>query len=158
MGDINDSKAGGLGSLLNYMNENFFTKDDPTIDIHHYQITKKQYNEETNKIYNIDKNKTFNIKNNIFLNEQFFHKKQHINNSIINNITKKNIINNNENVLNVKRDYSYKTYIANNYKSHTGYVEKKAYIRNKIIEHPITQITYISILTNIQLMCLITIR
>ena len=54
------------------MNENFFTKDDPAIIEHHYHITKKQYH-ETNNIY-IDKSKTFNIKNNIFLNEQYFHK------------------------------------------------------------------------------------
>ena len=47
--------------------------------------------------------------NNIFI-------KQNINNSIINNIAKKNIINNNGDVLNVK-DYSYKTYVSNNYKS-----------------------------------------
>ena len=64
-------------------------------------ITKKQYNEEENNIYNIDKSKTFNIKSNRFLNEQYFHTKQNINNSIINNITKKNIINNTENVLNI---------------------------------------------------------
>ena len=32
------------------------------------------------------------------------------------------------------------------------------YIRNQIAEHSTTQITYISILTNIQLMCSITIR
>ena len=57
------------------MNENFFTKDDPAINEHHYHITKKQYNEETNNIYNIDKNKTCNIKNNVFLDEQHFHKK-----------------------------------------------------------------------------------
>ena len=29
IGDANDTKVGGLESLLNYMNENFFTKDDP---------------------------------------------------------------------------------------------------------------------------------
>ena len=63
-------------------------------------LLKKQYNEETNIIYNIDKSKTFNTQNNIFLNEQYFHK-QNINNSIIHDITKNNI-NNNENVLNVK--------------------------------------------------------
>ena len=68
--DINDTKAGGLEALLNYVSENFFTKDDPAINEHHYHITKKQYNEETNNIYNIDKRKTFNIKNNRFLNEQ----------------------------------------------------------------------------------------
>ena len=49
--------------------------------------------------------------------------KQNINNSTINNLTKKNIINNNGNVLNVK-DYSYKTYIANNDKSQIAYVGK----------------------------------
>ena len=123
IGPTNDEKVAGLGSLLNYMNENLFTKDDPAINEHHYRITKKQFNEEANNIYNIDKSKTFNIKNNIFLNEQYSLKKQNINNSIINNIIKKNIININGNVLNVKKDYSYKTYITNNYKSHIGYVE-----------------------------------
>ena len=76
IGDINDEKVGGLESLLNYTNENFFTKDDPAINEHHYHITKKQYNEETNNIYNIAKSKTFNIKNNRFLNEQHFHKNE----------------------------------------------------------------------------------
>ena len=89
IGDINDTKVAGLESLLNYMSENFFTKDDPAINEHHYHITKKQYNEETNNIYNIDKSKSYNIKNNILLNEQYFHKKQNINNSIINDTTKK---------------------------------------------------------------------
>ena len=55
-------------------------------------------------------------------------KKKNINNSIINNITKNNTINNNENVLNVKKDYPYKTYVSNNYKSHIGYVENNIYI------------------------------
>ena len=41
IGNINDTKVGGLGSILNYMNENFFTKDDPAINEHHYRITKK---------------------------------------------------------------------------------------------------------------------
>ena len=69
IGDINDTKVGGLESLLNYMNENFFSKDDPAINEHHYHITKKQYNEEIHNIYNVDKSKTFNTKNNIFLTE-----------------------------------------------------------------------------------------
>ena len=102
------AQVGGLESLLNYMNQNFFIKDDPAINEHHYHITKKQYNEETHNIYNIDKSKPFNIKNNMFLNEQYFHKKQNINNSIINGITKTKVINNNENVLSVKKDYAYK--------------------------------------------------
>ena len=45
IGPINDEKVGGLESLLNYMNENFFSKDDPAINEHHCRITKKQYNE-----------------------------------------------------------------------------------------------------------------
>ena len=109
----------------------FFAKGDPAINEHHQHITKKQYNEQTNNIYNIDKSKSYNNRNNRCLNEQYFHNKQNINNSIMNNITKKNIINNNGNVLNLK-DYSYNTYITNNYKSHIAYVEI-VYIRNKIV-------------------------
>ena len=55
IGDINDTKVGGLEPVLNYMNENFFSKDDPAINEHHYHITKKQYNEEIRNIYNVDK-------------------------------------------------------------------------------------------------------
>ena len=83
IGDINDTKVGGSESLLNYMSENLSNKDEPTINEHHYRITKKQYNEEATNIYNIDKNKTFNIKHNRFLTEHYFNKKQNINNSII---------------------------------------------------------------------------
>ena len=35
IGDINDTKVGGLESLLNYMTEDFFSKDDPAINEHH---------------------------------------------------------------------------------------------------------------------------
>ena len=92
IGDINDTKVAGLESLLNYMSDNFFTKDDPAIHEHHYHIIKKQYKEETNNIYNIDRNKTFNIKNNLFLIEQYFNKEQNVSNSIINNITNKKVL------------------------------------------------------------------
>ena len=61
------------------------------------------------------------------MNNMSIKEKKNINNSIINSITKKNIINNNENVLNLKKDYSYKTYITNNYKSHVAYVENNLY-------------------------------
>ena len=70
IGDINDEKVCGLEPLLNYMNENVFTKGDPAINEHHYHITKKQYNEETNIMYNIGKSRTFNIKNNRLFNGQ----------------------------------------------------------------------------------------
>ena len=69
----------------------------------------------------------------------------------------KNNINNTENVLNAKKGYSYKTYIRNNYKPQVAYVEI-TYVKDLIIEHSITQITYINIITNIQLMFSITIR
>ena len=127
IGDINDDKIGGLESLLNYMNENFFSKDDPAINEHHYHITKKQYNEDIHNIYNINKSKSYNIKNNRYTDEHYYHKKQNINNSIVNNITKKNTINNNENILNVKKDYSTKNYISNNYKSQIAYIENNLY-------------------------------
>ena len=68
IGMINDEKI-GLESLLNYMNEHLFSKDDPAINEHQYHITTKQYNEETHNIYNIDKTKTYHIKNNRYTDE-----------------------------------------------------------------------------------------
>ena len=47
--------------------------------------------------------------------------------------------------------------MSNNYESQIAYVENNLYNRSDT-GHSITQITYINILTNIQLMCLITIR
>ena len=40
IGETSDTKVGGLEPLLNYMNENFFSKDDPAVNEHHYHITK----------------------------------------------------------------------------------------------------------------------
>ena len=57
------------------MNENYFSKDEPAINEHHYHITEKQYIEEGHNIYNIDKSKTFNTKGYKFLHEQYFYKK-----------------------------------------------------------------------------------
>ena len=128
IGDIKDTKVGCLESLLSYENENIYTKDNPSINQHSYHTTKKQHNEETNNNYNIYKNKTLNIKNNKFLTEQYSNKKQKVNNSIINNITK-NTINNTGDILNVKKDYLYKTYASNNYKSQVGYVGSNLYKR-----------------------------
>ena len=54
-------------------------------------------------------------------------RKQYINNSIVNNITKRNITNDNDSVLNIKKDYSYKAYITNSHKSHIGYIENNLY-------------------------------
>ena len=73
VGDIDDTKVAGLESILNYINENFFSKDAPAVNEHHYHITKKQYNEDIHNIYNIYKSKTFNTKHDIFLTEQYLH-------------------------------------------------------------------------------------
>ena len=66
IGDNNDTKVGGLESLLSYMNENFFSKDDPAINEHHYRIAKnntmKRYIIFTMSI----KSKTPNTKSNRF--------------------------------------------------------------------------------------------
>ena len=39
------------------MNEDFFSKDEPAINGHHYRTTGKQYNQyfTTHKIYNVEK-------------------------------------------------------------------------------------------------------
>ena len=34
IGNINDTKVGGLETLLNYMDENFFSKVDPAVNEH----------------------------------------------------------------------------------------------------------------------------
>ena len=126
-GKITDDRVPGLESLLNYMTENFFSKDEPAVNEHHYHITKKQYNEDIHNIYNVDKSKTYNIKNNRYTDEHYYNKKQFITNNLTNNITKKNTINNNEHILNVKKDYSTKNYISNNYKSQIAYIENNLY-------------------------------
>ena len=41
IGIISDEKVPGLESILNYMNDSFFSKDEPAINEHHYHITKK---------------------------------------------------------------------------------------------------------------------
>ena len=41
IGDVNDTKVAGLGSLLNYMGENLFSKDAPAVNEHYYDITFK---------------------------------------------------------------------------------------------------------------------
>ena len=91
IGEINDTKVGGLESLLNYMNENFFSKDEPAVNEHHYHITRKQYNQDcsTHSIYNIDKSKQFKINNHSYNDNIIHNKRQYISNDITNNITKK---------------------------------------------------------------------
>ena len=40
IGIINGGKVPGLESILNYMNENLFSKDDTALNERHYHITK----------------------------------------------------------------------------------------------------------------------
>ena len=70
---------------------NFFSKDDPAINEHHYRITEKQY-EETPNIYNTDKTKTYNIKSNRYTDKHYYNKAQHANHNITNNISKKHYL------------------------------------------------------------------
>ena len=92
IGIVNDEKVSGLESILDYLNKNFFSKDDPAINEHHYRITKQQYNEETHNIYNTDKTKTYNIKHNRSIDEHDYNKTQNVNNNITNNMSNKSII------------------------------------------------------------------
>ena len=39
LGDINDTKVAGLESILNYINDNFFSKADPAVNEHYYNTT-----------------------------------------------------------------------------------------------------------------------
>ena len=73
IGYINDTKVGGLGPLLNYMNENLFNKDEPAVNEHHYHITRKQYNQDfsTHNIYNVDKSKSYKTNNRNFNDNSF---------------------------------------------------------------------------------------
>ena len=71
-----NSKTSGLESLLNYMNENFFSKDEPAVNEHHYHITRKQYNQyfTTHNIYNVDKSKSYKANNRNFNDNSFYNK------------------------------------------------------------------------------------
>ena len=94
IGTMNDEQVGGLEPILNYMNDNFFSKDDPAINEHHCNTTKKQYYEETHNIYNIYiyiyiyiyKTKTYNIQIKIYTYEHYYNKAHIVNNDITNNI------------------------------------------------------------------------
>ena len=89
-GDINDTKVAGLESLLNYMNENFFSKDEQQVYDRQYNITKKQYINETNNIYNIDTSKSYKINNHNF-NDTHYYKKTAIHHPTFNELYKQKI-------------------------------------------------------------------
>ena len=94
LGDINDTKVAGLEPILNYINDNFFSKADPAVNEHYYNTTKKQYNEDIRNLYNIDKSKSYNIKNHRYKDDHYYNKKQFITNNLTNYITKRNSITN----------------------------------------------------------------
>ena len=77
IGYINDTKVGGLESLLNYMNEISSSKDDPAVKEHHYHITRKLYNQDftTHDIYNADKHKSYKTINRNFNGNSFYNTK-----------------------------------------------------------------------------------
>ena len=76
-GIIKDTKVGGLESLLNYMNENFFNKNEPAVNEHNYHITRKRYNQDltTHNIRNVDKSRYYKKPYHIFSNTQLNIKK-----------------------------------------------------------------------------------
>ena len=55
IGYINDTKVAGLESVLNCMNEDFFSKNEPAVNGHHYHITKTQYDGDIHNICYIEK-------------------------------------------------------------------------------------------------------
>ena len=70
-------------------------------------LLKKQYNEDIHNIYNTDKSKSYNIKNHRYTDDHYYIKKQLITNNLTNYITKRNSINNTENVLDIKKGSFY---------------------------------------------------
>ena len=82
----------GLESILNYMNENFFCKDDPAINEHHSHITKNRYNKETHNVYNIDKTQKYDIENNRYTDEHYYNKEQTVNKNMTDKIGNKHYL------------------------------------------------------------------
>ena len=107
IGDINDERVPGLESILNYINENFFNKTDPAVNEHIYYI-----------------NETFNTQ---YIEEHYYNKQQHITNNVNNHIIKRDFTYNNEQVLNIRKEYSPKIYNSTNYRTHIDYVENNSY-------------------------------
>ena len=90
VGPANDEKVEGLESLLNYMNENFFSKHGPAVNEHNYHITRKLYNKgfTTHNIYNVDKSRPYKTNNHNFSDNSFYNKAQLITNKLTNPTTK----------------------------------------------------------------------
>ena len=91
--------------ILNYIDDNFFNKSDPAVNGHCHNTTSKQYNEDIHNIFNIDKSKSHNIKNHRYTGDHYYNKKQSITNNFTNYITKRNSINDTENILHVLKAF-----------------------------------------------------
>ena len=124
IGDINDTKVGGLKPLLNYMNENFFGKDEPAANEHHFHITRKQHNQDfsTHHIYTVDINRSYKTNNRNFNANNFYNSKQFVTHNLTNYITKRNSITNTEHVSDIKKTCSTKHYITNVFRSNNDYI------------------------------------
>ena len=86
IGDLNGERVPGSESILNYINENFFNKTAPAVNGHSYYITK-----------------TFNAQYN---EEHYYNKQQYITNDVNTHTMNKHVLYNNEQVLNIRKDYS----------------------------------------------------
>ena len=103
-------------------------------------LLKKQNIDEASSIYNIGESKSYNIKNNRYTDERYCTKKQFITNNLTNYITKKNSLTNTENALNTKRTFP-RSIILQMCLGAITTILKIMYIRNMIIESPVTQVT-----------------
>ena len=81
IGIISDGKVPGLESILNYINESFYSKDEPAINEHRYHAIKnnttKKHITYTIYIY-IYITKTYNIINNRYTDDHYDNKKNRI--------------------------------------------------------------------------------
>ena len=103
-------------------------------------LLKQRYNEETHNIYNTDKIKPYDINNNIYTDEHYYNKAQNVNNNITNNISKHT--SNNEHVLKLEHAILLKT-ISATIIHHILLKLNIIYIKGLVLEHSITQITYL---------------
>ena len=116
VGDINDNKVPGLESILNYINDSFFAKNEGAVNQHNYNTTKDNYFQDfatyiSNKI---NESKTYNIKNHRYTDNHSYNKKQNVTNNITNNVNERHNIWTNENVWNFKKDHTTDNYYGIN--------------------------------------------
>ena len=101
------SDVPGLESIVNCINENFFNKTDPAVNEHIYYI-----------------NKAFNTQYN---GNYYYNKQQYITNNVNDHVIKKRTIYNNEQVLDIRKEYPLTICNSTNYRTHIDYVENNLY-------------------------------